>query len=88
MMDVSEEKRMLLKLRDQLDAADCKIWFREDRIAELEKENEMLKGHIRELQKVIEGFQDMEDKMTLAILNREGNIKTDRELCIKEIVEK
>jgi len=84
MMDVSEEKRMLLKLRDQLDAADCKIWFREDRIAELEKENRMLKAHIRELQKVIEGFQDMEDKMTLAILNREGNVESSRDVKIVE----
>jgi uncharacterized protein HemX len=83
-MDVSEEKRMLLKLRDQLDAADCKLWLREDRIAELEKENEMLKAHIEELQKVIDAFLDMEDKVTLAILNREGNIKTNRDLKIVE----
>jgi len=83
-MEINEEKRMLLKLRDQLDAADCKLWFREDRIAELEKENKILKAHIGELQKVIEGFQDMEDKMTLAILNRESNIKTNRDLKIVE----
>ena len=87
-MDVSEEKRMLLKLRDQLDAADCKIWFREDRISELEKINKILKDHIGELQKTIDSFQDMEDKVTLAILNREGNIKTDRELCIRETKKK
>ena len=62
MMDVSEEKRMLLKLRDQLDAADCKLWFREDRIAELEKENEILKAHIGELQKVIDGFIDIVER--------------------------
>ena len=72
-MDVSEEKRMLLKLRDQLDAADCKLWFREDRIAELEKENEMLKAHIGELQKVIDSFQDMEDRISLALLRRINN---------------
>jgi len=83
-MDVSEEKRMLLKLRDQLDAADCKLWLREDRIAELEKENEMLQAHVGELQKVIDAFLDMEDKVTLAILNREGNIKTNRDLKIVE----
>ena len=71
MIDVSEEKRMLLKLRDQLDAADCKIWLREDRIAELEKKNKILKAHIGELQKVIDSFQDMEDKITLALLGRD-----------------
>lgn len=81
---ISEEKRQLLRLRDRLDEADCKLWLREDRIAELEKETEMLKAHIGELQKVIDGFIDMEDKITLAILNREGNIKTDRDLKIVE----
>jgi len=83
-MDVSEEKRMLLKLRDQLDAADCKIWFREDRISELEKINKILKDHIGELQKTIDSFQDMEDKVTLAILNREGNIASGRDVKIVE----
>ena len=83
-MDVSEEKRMLLKLRDQLDAADCKLWLREDRIAELEKENEMLQAHVGELQKVIDAFLDMEDKVTLAILNREGNVESSRDVKIVE----
>ena len=83
-MDVSEEKRMLLKLRDQLDAADCKIWFREDRIAELEKINKILKDHIGELQKTIDSFQDMEDKITLALLNREGNVESSRDVKIVE----
>lgn len=81
---ISEEKRQLLRLRDRLDEADSKIWFREDRIAELEKENKILKAHIGELQKVIDSFQDMEDKVTLAILNREGNIGTDRDVKIVE----
>jgi predicted RNase H-like nuclease (RuvC/YqgF family) len=71
MMDVSEEKRMILKLRNQLDEAECKIWFREDRISELEKKNETLKAHIGELQKVIDGFQDMEDRINLALLRRD-----------------
>jgi len=84
MIEVSEEKRMLLKLRDQLDAADCKIWFREDRISELEKINKILKDHIGELQKTIDSFQDMEDKVTLAILNREGNIASGRDVKIVE----
>lgn len=70
MIDVSEEKRQLLRLRDRLDEADCKIWFREDRIAELEKENKILKAHIGELQKVIDGFIDMEDRINLALLRR------------------
>jgi hypothetical protein len=70
-MEINEEKRMLLKLRDQLDAADCKIWFREDRIAELEKENKILKAHIGELQKVVDSFQDMEDRISLALLRRD-----------------
>jgi hypothetical protein len=30
----------------------------------------ILRSHIGELQKVIDDFQDMEDKVTLAILNR------------------
>lgn len=81
---ISEEKRQLLRLRDRLDEADSKIWFREDRIAELEKENKTLKAHIGELQKVIDGFQDMDDKITLALLNRAGNIKTNRDLKIVE----
>ena len=49
-----------------------------DKISRLEKENkalkahsEMLKAHIGELQKVIEGFQDMEDRINLALLRRE-----------------
>ena len=49
-----------------------------DKISRLEKENkalkahsEILKAHIRELQKVIEGFQDMEDRINLALLRRE-----------------
>jgi len=67
---ISEEKRQLLRLRDRLDEADCKIWFREDRIAELEKQNEMLKAHIGELQKVIDSFIDMEDRINLALLRR------------------
>ena len=71
MIEVSEEKRQLLRLRDRLDEADCKLWFREDRIAELEKENKILKAHIGELQKVIDGFQDMEDRISLALLRRD-----------------
>lgn len=71
MIEVSEEKRLLLKLSDQLDAAESKVWFREDRIAELDKEIEMLKTHIGKLQKVIDGFLDMEDKITLALLGRD-----------------
>lgn len=71
MIEVSEEKRLLLKLSDQLDAAESKVWFREDRIAELDKEIEMLKTHIGKLQEVIDGFIDMEDKITLALLGRD-----------------
>lgn len=48
-----------------------------DKISRLEKENkalkdhsEMLKAHIGELQKVIESFQDMEDRISLALLRR------------------
>ena len=70
MIEVDSDYRMLLKLKDKLDASESKVWFREDRIAELDKENKMLKTHIGELQKVIDGFIDMEDKVTLAILNR------------------
>jgi hypothetical protein len=70
MIETSEEKRRLLRLQDRLDEADSKIWFREDRIAELEEQNEMLKAHIGELQKVIDGFQDMEDRISLALLRR------------------
>jgi len=69
-IEVDSDYRRLLKLKDQLDASESKVWFREDRIAELDKENKMLKTHIGELQKVIDGFIDMEDKVTLAILNR------------------
>jgi len=67
---ITEEKRKILKLRDQLNAEESKVWFREDRISELEKDNSTLKAHIHELQKTIDSFQDMEDKVTLAILNR------------------
>ena len=70
MIEVDSDYRRLLKLKDQLDASESKVWFREDRIAELDKENKMLKTHIGELQKVIDGFIDMEDKVTLAILDR------------------
>lgn len=69
-METNEEKRRLLRLQDRLDEADSKIWFREDRIAELEKENKTLKAHIGELQKVIDSFQDMEDRISLALLRR------------------
>lgn len=67
---ISNDQRKILKLRDQLDSEENKVWFRDDRISELEKKNATLKAHIGELQKVIESFQDMEDKITLAVLNR------------------
>lgn len=48
-----------------------------DKISRLEKENkalkahsEILKAHIGELQKVIDSFQDMEDRISLALLRR------------------
>ena len=67
---IQEEKRKILNLRDQLNAEESKVWFREDRISELEKENSTLKAHIGELQKTIDSFQDMEDRITLTILSR------------------
>ena len=67
---ITEEKRKILKLRDQLNAEESKVWFREDRISELEKDNSTLRAHIGELQKVIDDFQDMEDRITLTILSR------------------
>ena len=67
---IQEEKRKILKLRDQLNDESNKVWFRDDRISELEKDNETLKAHIGELQKVIDSFQDMEDRITLTILSR------------------
>ena len=54
---ISEKQRKLLSFRDK--------------IAELEKENKILKAHIGELQKVIDGFQDMEDRISLALLRRD-----------------
>ena len=70
MIEVDSDYRKLLKLRDQLNAEESKVWFREDRISELEKENSTLKAHIGELQKTIDSFQDMEDRITLTILSR------------------
>ena len=67
---ISEKQRKLLSFRDK--------------ISKLEKENEKLKDHVGELQKVIDSFQDMEDKITLALLNRGGNIETGRDLKIVE----
>ena len=79
---LQEDFRKILKLRDQLNAEESKVWFREDRISELEKDNSTLRAHIGELQKVIDSFQDMEDRITLTILSR-GEVK-----CINEIVKK
>ena len=67
---ISEKQRKLLSFRDK--------------ISKLEKENEKLKDHVGELQKVIDSFQDMEDKITLALLNRGGNIETGRDIKIVE----
>lgn len=67
---ISEKQRKLLSFRDK--------------ISKLEKENEKLKDHVGELQKVIDCFLDMEDKITLALLNRGGNIETGRDLKIVE----
>ena len=43
-----------------------------DKISRLEKENKILKAHIGELQKVIDSFIDMEDRINLALLRRDG----------------
>lgn len=54
---ISEKQRKLLSFRDK--------------ISKLEKENEKLKDHVGELQKVIDGFINMEDRINLALLRRD-----------------
>jgi hypothetical protein len=81
-MEIDKNRRKILALHDMTDDFESRL------SSFVSEELTILRGHIGELQKTIDSFQDMEDKVTLAILNREGNVKTDRELCIKEIVKK
>mgnify|MGYP003120956546 FL=1 len=71
-------------LNDKLDQANRLRWFCEDKVGRLIKENKKLNVENGELQLAIARFQDMEAKIELAILNREGNIETGRDLKIVE----
>ena len=64
-MEVNKKnKRKILTLHDMTDDFEARL---SDFVSE---ELTILRAHIGELQKVIDDFQDMEDKVTLAILNR------------------
>lgn len=52
-MEINEEKRMLLKLRDQLDQANRLRWFCEDKVGRLIEENKKLNVENGELQLAI-----------------------------------
>ena len=63
-MEIDKNRRKILAIHDMADDFEARL---SDFVS---KELSMLRGHIGELQKVIDDFQDMEDKVTLAILNR------------------
>ena len=78
MMEVDKNRRKILALHDMMDDFEARLG------SFVSEELTILRGHIGELQKTIDSFQDMEDKVTLAILNREGNVESSRDVKIVE----
>jgi len=77
-MEIDKNRRKILALHDMTDDFEARL------SSFVSEELTILRGHIGELQKTIESFQDMEDKVTLAILNREGNVESSRDVKIVE----
>jgi len=77
-MEIDKNRRKILALHDMTDDFEARL------SSLVSEELTILRGHIGELQKTIESFQDMEDKVTLAILNREGNVESSRDVKIVE----
>jgi hypothetical protein len=77
-MEVDKNRRKILALHDMTDDFEARL------SSFVSEELTILRGHIGELQKTIDSFQDMEDKVTLAILNREGNVESSRDVKIVE----
>ena len=75
-MEIDKNKRKFLTLHDMASDIEARL---HDFVTE---EFSMIREKIAELQKVIDDFQDMEDKVTLAILNREGNVESGRDVKI------
>lgn len=65
MMEVDKNRRKILALHDMTDYIESRM---NDFVT---REFSMLRAHIGELQKVIDSFQDMEDKISLAITSRD-----------------
>jgi len=77
-MEVDKNRRKILTLHDMTSDIEARL---HDFVT---AEFSMIREKIAELQKVIDDFQDMEDKVTLAILNREGNVESSRDVKIVE----
>ena len=78
MMEIDKNRRKILALHDMTDDFEARL------SSFVSEELTILRGHIGELQKTIESFQEMEDKVTLALLNREGNVESSRDVKIVE----
>jgi len=63
-MEVDKNRRKILAIHDMADDFESRL------SSFVSEELTILRAHIGELQKTIDDFQDMEDKVTLAILNR------------------
>ena len=63
-MEVDKNRRKILALHDMTDDFESRL------SSFVSEELTILRAHIGELQKTIDDFQDTEDKVTLAILNR------------------
>lgn len=64
-MEINENRRKILTLHDITD--DIEVGMS----SFITREFSMLRAHIGELQKVIDSYQDMEDKISLAITSRD-----------------
>jgi len=77
-MEIDKNKRKILTLHDMTSDIEARL---HDFVT---AEFSMIREKIGDLQKTIDSFQDMEDKVTLAILNREGNVESGRDIKIVE----
>jgi len=77
-MEVDKNRRKILTLHDMTSDIEARL---HDFVT---AEFSMIREKIGDLQKTIDSFQDMEDKVTLAILNREGNVESGRDIKIVE----
>jgi prefoldin subunit 5 len=64
-MEINENRRKILTLHDMTDDIESRM---NDFVT---RELSMLRAHIGELQKVIDSYQDMEDKISSAITSRD-----------------